>query len=183
VTGEAIPVYLGAECLRVCARMYPYLQPKEARENEAFNRRVANLGWNVIESGKAFELFDYPIFPFDVKHGEDLDSMAFAFGEDRGFVYISDVSRVPEAAMAMLRAIPRIRLLVVDALAETTYPTHFGIEDAVGLARALRPEKCLLVGMTCSLGLHEEVNERLRVMTRRDGIDVQLAYDGMVVPL
>jgi len=85
--------------------------------------------------------------------------------------------------MAALEEASPLDLLVLDALfVGKSHPTHFGLQDALGLVRALRPRKALLVGMSHEFR-HEEHNDMLRRLLAEEGLDVQLARDGMCVPL
>jgi phosphoribosyl 1,2-cyclic phosphate phosphodiesterase len=58
-----------------------------------------------------------------------------------GLAYLTDCSAVPESSMRLLGGLD---LLVVDALRIRPHPTHFSIDEALDLARALRPGRVLL---------------------------------------
>lgn len=122
---------------------------------------------------------------FAVEHGPRYLSLGFSFGpSDAKFVYISDVSRVPEYAMELLQAYDQVATLVVDCLdpgdSGFTYPTHFSLPQALELVRALRPQKTFLIGMTHAFE-HFAGNERLGKLLDEEGLDVQLAYDGQCI--
>ena len=61
-------------------------------------------------------------------------------------------------------------------------PTHASLEQSIGLARRYRPRRTLCVGMGDELE-HEATNTALRRLRRDEGLDVQLAHDGLFVPL
>jgi phosphoribosyl 1,2-cyclic phosphate phosphodiesterase len=110
--------------------------------------------------------------------------MGFIFGGEKKqkVCYISDISRMPPESLALIRAQGPLELLVLDALAlGFEHPTHFSVEQAVALCRELRPRRALLVGMG-SQGPHDATNALLRrlLLEGEGGLDVQLAYDGMV---
>ena len=69
------------------------------------------------------------------------------------------------------------------SLPRGTSPSHYCLPDSLELVRELRPRKTLLVGMSCELGLHDDVNEELGRLKGEEGIDVQLARDGQSVQL
>jgi hypothetical protein len=122
---------------------------------------------------------------FAVEHGPRFLSLGFGFGPSAAkFVYISDVSRVPPHTLQQLQAYERIATLVVDCLDPGdrgfTYPTHFSLPQALDLVRTLRPQKTLLVGMTHAFE-HHAGNARLAALLGEEGLDVQLAYDGLCV--
>jgi len=72
---------------------------------------------------------------------------------------------------------------MVEAASRDAQPDHFSFDDALGLIRCLRPARALLVGIgSCEVGDHDEVNEELAMLRASEGLDVQLAYDGMLLP-
>ena len=60
-----------------------------------------------------------------VLHGADYTCQAFVFGARDRVAYLSDVSAVPDKALAFLAAEP-LDLLVLDCLLEASHSTHFG---------------------------------------------------------
>ena len=71
-----------------------------------------------------------------VLHGGNYICMAFRFGALGEFLYLSDVSQVPEDTMKILKSQPA-EVLIVDALLKSgpNY-SHFGLPQALNLARA-----------------------------------------------
>ena len=74
-----------------------------------------------------------------------------------------------------------IGVLVVDALWRDPHFSHFSLSDALKLIRRLRPLRSLIIGITCDMGLHEDVNKELAALKKEEDLDVQLAYDGQVL--
>ncbi|PKL25160.1 MAG: MBL fold metallo-hydrolase [Spirochaetae bacterium HGW-Spirochaetae-3] len=58
-----------------------------------------------------------------------------------GFAYLTDCSAVPDSSRRLLGGLD---LLVVDALRLRPHPTHFSVDEALALARELRPGRLLL---------------------------------------
>lgn len=203
------PVFLNEQTLDDCKRCFPYLTGPVYREaNEDFDdsgsqitrackadegdipRRVSRVLWRVFST--YFETFSpvpgvhftsVPLF-----HGGDYICSGFVirgeFHKKSTVVYLSDVSKIPEQTMAFLDSLPFIDILVVDSLLRTErYASHFSLVDAIDLARRLKPTITRCVGMTCSLGLHEEVNEELAALHSTENLDIQLAYDGLRLAL
>jgi phosphoribosyl 1,2-cyclic phosphodiesterase len=111
--------------------------------------------------------------------------MGFVFSGDgtEKVCYISDISRMPPESLAAIRAQGPLALLVVDALAVGfEHPTHYSVEQAVALCRALRPRRALLVGMGSQIEYHA-TNMELRGLLASEGLDVQLAHDGLACPV
>ena len=124
-------------------------------------------------------------------HGEDCECNGFCFGEKEGIVYLSDISRMPTKTLEYIkswkerkaRSDSKFSLLVLDCLFfQGEHNTHFCLDDCVKLVRELKPERVLLVGMSCdSVPEHSEANKILRKLFEDDGIDCQLAYDGQKI--
>jgi phosphoribosyl 1,2-cyclic phosphodiesterase len=56
------------------------------------------------------------------------------------------------------------------------------MEEALELCRVLRPNRTLLVGMAATFD-HNETNEKLKMLLHSEGLDIQLAYDGLNVEI
>ena len=123
--------------------------------------------------------------PIPVEHGNDQPCLAFRFGN---VVYMSDVSRVPPAAMDAIRG---CEILVVDALkpGNRRHVSHLCEEEALELATELRPRLVLFTGMTHQWH-HQRDNARLckwsetyhRLHPDLPPMQVELAFDGLQVP-
>lgn len=141
-------------------------------------RTVSRLAYQHLYEGpggrlapyKTLEVEGLSITPLPVLHGGEYVCLGFEFspahqrqeGEvpaDR-FVYLSDVSEIPPKIMSSITrggAGSPPRVLVIDALKRTPHYSHFGLEEALEVCRQIRAERTLLVGMTCSMGDHDEV--------------------------
>jgi len=150
---------------------------------------VASLRWNVVAGPSLKEPFvpfhaaGMQVIPFPVFHGPTFLSLGFAMGKtNKKFVYISDVSEVPESVMKQLREWD-IEYLVVDTLhPEKRYISHFNLEDAIALVEEVKPRKTFLVGVSHYFD-HEVDNAKLATLKETKGIDVQVAHDGLKVDL
>jgi len=131
------------------------------------------------------------------QHGEDLVCLGFAFTVDGtpekdhngsssskeglNVIYLSDISRMlPETEDYILNKLPPTDVLVIDSLlVEKEHPVHYSLKQAIELARRLKPKKSYVVGMNCdNFRPHEEANEELKKV---EGLDIELAYDGLVI--
>lgn len=201
---DPIPVYLNQPTMDVCKNVFPYLMPSNHTAvdsaDKKLNRRVSRLNWQVYTHNDYFKPFkpipDVPIHltPVPMYHGGDYICMGYVIHvcasndpteaksySPKVIAYLSDVSALPEETMAFVTALPRIDLLVVDMLSDASSNIHFSRTDAIKLVRQLRPVEAVAVGMTCSLGLHDQVNEQLAVM-KEEGLSFRLAYDGERFP-
>lgn len=165
-------------------------------------RRVAKIAFEVFHETSDFHPVDSlpcTFTPLPVEHGSDYISMGFlikyspppASGGAEGtrslaqVVYISDVSKIPEETFDIIHsaaASAPINLLVLDTLSgeDKVHQTHFNIAEAVKAANAIRPQRCLLVGMSHAID-HDEGNAWLKA--RNLEFPMELAYDGLVVSI
>lgn len=178
-------VYLSDECRATVERTFPYLFPVK---NSSEKRFVSKVNWRRITNYQTFTPFEgLDMTPLPVKHGEDMECMGYMFGRRDTVVYLSDISRMlPETMGAIMQRKKEqggISLLIVDALHPVReYFSHFTLEQAVDLAREIGADKTLCVGMSSSFN-HEKHNKELHALLKGEGIDMQLAYDGLKVDL
>lgn len=102
--------------------------------------------------------------PVPVFHG-GLPVLGFRFGDT---AYVTDCNRIPDSSMELLEGLD---LLVLDALRYRPHPTHFNVEQALKVVRALRPGRTYLTHITHDLD-HQATNAALPS-------GVELACDGL----
>lgn len=200
-TPEPTPVYLNEDTMRVCRNVFPYLvPPSDLIKNgnsvkKDIPRRVAAIDWNVFHEKDYFKPFrpvkgvGIEFIPIPMLHGGDYVCMGFLITleetpttSEKVIAYLSDLHELPEPSLQFLKRQQRIDLLVVDVLTHNNLnKSHFCKDDAIELTRQLRPIKAVAVGMTCSIGFHEDVNAQLALL-KDEGIDFSLAYDGQRFP-
>ena len=166
-----MPIYSTQRTLDTCKRVFPYLFEGQ------FKTLTGKLETRAITPGVPFipEGVDLEIKPFEVEHGVGYMSLGFLFGTKERCAYISDVSRIPESVIEMLKE-SNISLLVIDSIAESPRPSHFSISQAVETVKLLKPKKTYLVGMSCSID-HYETNTYLESLN----LSIELAYDGLSI--
>ena len=159
--GTEIPVYGDEGTLADIRRIYRYIFT-ETQEGGGKPKIVLN------EVQEDFELFGIRIRSFQVYHGK-LPILAYRFDD---FAYVTDVSRIPDEAMAKLQ---NLELLILDAVRFDPHPTHFGLWQAMEIVEALKPKQTLFTHLSHHFD-HETTNAMLPPYA-------QLAYDGQVVDL
>ncbi|MCL7034212.1 hypothetical protein MKW94_021191, partial [Papaver nudicaule] len=120
-----------------------------------------------------------------VMHGEDYVSLGFLFGENSRVAYVSDVSRfLPSTEHVISKSgAGQLDLLILDTLYKTgSHNTHFCFPQTLEAIKRICPKQALLVGMTHEFDHHKD-NEFLAEWSKREGIPVQLARDGLRVPI
>eukprot|EP00929_Paragymnodinium_shiwhaense_P019288 TRINITY_DN13212_c0_g2_i1.p1 TRINITY_DN13212_c0_g2~~TRINITY_DN13212_c0_g2_i1.p1 ORF type:complete len:357 (+),score=49.23 TRINITY_DN13212_c0_g2_i1:75-1145(+) len=173
------PVFVSPRHMPKIRSAFPYLIP-EAVASQSVNRFVAKIDFlKQIDFQPMVCPGGLEITPVPVFHGKDYLCQAFVFGTKDRIAYLSDISAVPDETMAYLQKAP-IDLLVLDCLFWTHHATHLSFDEAVDLARKLRPKRTLLVGMSDQFE-HHETNARLRQLLSKEQLDVQLAHDGLCI--
>ena len=117
---------------------------------------LPDLRWHIIEHSVPLRLFGVEILPIPVEHGAYFAAgqvgkpfLCLSFLFDRSLLYMSDVSSVPADALALLaERVPSgtLSVLVVDCLRIGRHASHFGVGQAIALARTLRPTRTYLTG-------------------------------------
>jgi phosphoribosyl 1,2-cyclic phosphate phosphodiesterase len=108
------------------------------------------------------------VVPVPVLHGTR-PILGYRFGR---FAYLTDCSAIPQASLPLLQD---LEVLVIDALRIRPHPTHFSLDEAMTVARALGPRQTYFTHICHDLG-HEATCRRLPP-------GMQLAYDGLVLSL
>ena len=165
-------------------------------------RAVASLQYKLIEQFQPFVAAGLRMVPLPVMHGEDLVCLGFAFsvngsassnandGDNNqekkssgglNVVYLSDISRMlPTTETYIMEQLPPTDVLILDSLlVDREHPVHYSLKQAIELARRLKAKKTYIVGVNCDDFLpHDEANKELKKV---EGLDVELAYDGLVI--
>jgi phosphoribosyl 1,2-cyclic phosphodiesterase len=171
-----------------CERAFPYLMPRretyDAAAAPAVKRFVSNLDWRPFDDHASFNVCGLRFTSLPVEHGADYLCTGYAWGPDAAkCVVLSDYTAVGPEVYAKLRHWStggrRIALLVLDVLARDNPPrVHASLEQSLALARELRPVATRFVGMSHGLE-HGATNEELRALRDTEGLDCQLAHDGL----
>ncbi|CAK9096288.1 Putative hydrolase C777.06c [Durusdinium trenchii] len=183
---DPVPAFTGA------AKALKAAHEKENRDTDPLGTKiktfVASLAFTVMatpsleEPSEHFNAAGLELVPVPVFHGPDYISLGFAFGKTKKFVYISDCSEVPERTMKELKTWD-IDVLVIDTMhPNLKYRSHMSLEESLEVVRELAPRKTLLIGMMHSYD-HDSGNADLAKLRDTEGLDVQLAFDGLELPL
>lgn len=180
------PIYLTQDSMNSIAVKFPYLVQKKLKEGQEI-RRVAQLDWRIIEGNheKPFVASGLQFVPLPVMHGEDYVALGFCFGEKCKVAYISDISRFLPATESVISkaGAGQLDLLILDTLYKNgSHNTHFCFPQTLDAVKRICPKRALLIGMTHEFD-HLRDNIFLTEWSRREGIPVQLAHDGLRVPI
>ena len=100
---------------------------------------------------------------FDVIHGM-IKANGFLFNK---IAYISDCNKIPEAS---LKHLYKLDYLIIDCLKIEKHPSHFNYEDALNLAKLVKPRKTILTN------LHSDLD--YQVLKKRLPKNIVPAFDG-----
>ncbi|XP_044495869.1 putative hydrolase C777.06c [Mangifera indica] len=168
-----IPIYVARRDFEVMKKTHYYLVDTSSIIPGA---AVSELQFNIINE-EPFVVHDVKITPLPVWHGHGYRSLGFRFGN---VCYISDVSDIPEETYPLLKD---CEILIMDALRpDRSSATHFGLPRALEEVRKIKPKRTLFTGMMHLMD-HEKVSEDLTNLMDTEGLDVQLSYDGLCVPV
>ncbi len=123
---------------------------------------------DLFEITESVDLFGRRMQPVPVLHGQ-LPVNGYRCG---GFAYVTDCSFIPAESWSLLDG---LEVLILGALRYTEHPTHFSIEQAIGVARQVGARRTYLTHLA-----HEVDHDRPRV-TLPPG--VAFGYDGLVLEL
>jgi phosphoribosyl 1,2-cyclic phosphodiesterase len=162
-----------------------YVRPEDVRDTLSHtahylvDRSKATGGGSIaklqfIEAADSpFEVHGLRFTPLPVWHGRPHSANGYRVGST---CYIPDVSEFPSETRALIEGCD---LLILDALRPLrTHGSHLTLEQAIEEVRLLRPKRALFTGM-CHDIVHGPVNAALARLKDSDGLDIQLAYDGL----
>ncbi|XP_050203929.1 putative hydrolase C777.06c [Mercurialis annua] len=184
---DPIPVYLSQFTLDSICLKFHYLT-KERLPGAKKKKSIAQLEWRKIEEDcqRPFVASGLQFVPLPVMHGEDYIYLGFLFGEKVRIAYISDVSRFPESTEYVISkaGAGQVDLLILEASRKSGPPggAHFCLSQTLEALKRLCPKQALLTGMGHEFD-HYKDNEFLAKWSKREGIAVQLARDGLRVPI
>ena len=160
LSGRPIPCYATPETWARIRRTFFYVFESGAQKGGGLPEVEAHDITGPLEIGGV------RVVPVPVWHGR-MPVLGFRFGR---FAYLTDCNRLDDAAWGLLEG---VETLVVDALRGRSHPTHFSVDDALGVVSRIRPARAYLTHMAHDLG-HVATNARLPA-------GVELAYDGLVL--
>lgn len=181
---QTLPIHLSNHTMTAVKRTYPYLIPRPPSPGEV-KRHVASVDFKLFKPFSPFKVNDLSITPLPVIHGEDCTCFGFSFGTKEKVLYLSDISWMPADTSNFISSLGEIDILVLDTLFFfRSHNTHFGLKEAEELIREIKPKKCYLVGMSCDeVPPHDEANALLKKRFSDTPISVELAYDGLTLPV
>lgn len=149
---------------------FPYCFPDaEARAGEWVRWSLPTLRTETLSG--PFNLFGLRVTPMSVLHNE-LEVTAYRFDDADGHsvVYATDCNYISDETREKILG---TNVLILDLLRERPHVSHFGLSEAVEVAREIQAGQTYFVHMSHMLE-HHETNAQLPD-------SMELAYDGLVV--
>lgn len=166
-----VPVHCTAEVEQRIRSVFSYAFDPVARQFPAGGvpqLEFQTIGPDATGTMKPFNTLGATIIPIPLLHGRQ-KVLGFRIGN---LAYCTDVKEIPETSFPLLEG---VETLILDALRQRPHPTHMHLEQAVETSRELGVRRAIFTHICHNLD-HESTNAQLP-----DGME--LAYDGLVVPL
>ena len=161
--GARLPVWADADTTEVLLSRFAYVfvQPPGSLYPPILDLRAIDGAFEVEGAGGGIR-FE----PFQVEHGR-IEALGFRLG---GLAYLPDVSAIPEAAWP---ALANLDVLIIDALRRRPHPTHFNLEQSLGLIERVTPRRAVLTDM------HNDLD--YATLSAELPAHIVAAYDGLVI--
>ncbi len=129
---------------------------------------IPNIATHSIN--EPFELFGKAVIPLPVDHGKLGGCYGYRIGS---MAYIPDVKTLPPQTLGALH---ELDLLVLNCLRETReHVSHLILEQSVGLARNIKPRRCMFVHMSHDINY---VSDSAKLDSW-----MEFAYDGLKIDI
>ena len=188
-----MPVYASAETMRDLARVFQfafealnpfpgYLKPEPHEIDGPFKLGLTTITplpvphGNAIVNGYLFSrarrnIEAGPVHPISEAIGGESVTFRDLATEEKLVVYLSDCSGVPDAVIELIQG---VKFLIIDALREKPHPTHLNVEQALAVARRVRPEETYLTHIAHELPQAAESRLPERAHIAYDGLKLNL---------
>ncbi|XP_074267294.1 putative hydrolase C777.06c [Silene latifolia] len=184
-----LPIYATQECVDSVLSRFPHLSMEADKKGRVQRQESPPVDWRIIEGQyeNPFVASGLQFNPLPVMHGEDYVSLGYLFGDKCKVAYVSDVSRFPSSTESVISESGggQLDLLILDTntihLIEGP-STHLCFPKALDAVKKIRPKSALLIGMNHAYD-HDRINASLMDWSQREGVPVQLAYDGLRIPI
>jgi len=158
-----LPVYGPPDTLERLSHRFSYIFDEEPPPPGTPKPELTTVP---LKPGQPVTIAGMPVLPIPFEHGS-LTVYGYRIGD---LAYLTDVKRVPPAAMEQLKG---LKLLVLNALLDRPHPTHLSISEAVDTARAIGAVRTLFTHLTHK---HSHLD-----LSRRLPHGIEPAHDGLTI--
>ena len=163
--GQSVPIYCEPKVEQRIRRSFDYAfsdhEPTHAGATPGLVFQTISL--------RPFDMLGARVIPIRLTHGPRFDVLGFRVGN---VAYCTDTNGLPDESWNLLTGLD---VLVLDALRIKPHATHFSLEEAVEVAKRLKPKRTLFTHVSHDLD-YRETNAALPA-------GMELAFDGLRVPL
>lgn len=155
---KSLNVFAEENVLKAVELKMPYVFRKQ------WHPALPHFTMNKIDL-EPFEVEHIPVTPIRVMHGH-LPILGYRIGN---MAYLTDLKEMPEEEYDKLKGLD---VLIIEALRQTSHPSHETIEEALLNIQRIAPKEAYLIHLSHQAGLHAEIE-----VTLPSG--VHCAYDGL----
>lgn len=161
-----MPIYATASTMEPLRNIFRY-----AFDDPKPWKNYLRLDPHLIDYHETFQIGKTSVHPVELPHGKfTTTGYVIHRGAQKLLAYFTDCSEIPESARI---AAEGVELLVLDALRDTTHPTHMNFEQAISSARSIGPTSTYFIHMS------HDVSHAAKRDELPEGF--YLAYDGLKV--
>ncbi len=155
---KSLNVFAEKNVLKAVELKMPYVFRKQ------WHPALPHFTMNKIDL-EPFEVEYIPVTPIRVMHGH-LPILGYRIGD---MAYLTDLKEMPEEEYDKLKGLD---VLIIEALRQTSHPSHETIEEALLNIQRIAPKEAYLIHLSHQAGLHAEIEATLPS-------GVHCAYDGL----
>ena len=163
--GHAVPVYCEPNVEQRLRQSFDYAFSDRKQTHRG---SIPQLSMNTISTAP-FEVLGTKVIPIRLYHGPRFKVLGFRIGN---IAYCTDTNEIPEQSWPLLEGLD---CLILDALRRKPHATHFGLDEAVEVAKKIGAKRTVFTHISHDLE-HEQTNKDLPD-------SMELAYDGMQLTL
>lgn len=162
-TRRAMPVHADDATVESLRRLFSYAFDSGAQAGGGVPRL------ELVPIRGPFRLGAQEVVPVPLMHGR-WRILGFRFGR---LAYLTDCNEVPESSRPLLKGLD---VLVLDALRRRAHPTHFSLDEAVGVAGQIGARRTFFTHIAHDLG-HAETSGGLPpgMALAHDGLTLEVA--------
>ncbi len=162
VLNKRIDIYGAKRTLDMIKTEFPYIFTKQRYFG------APQIDINEIDI-LPFSIDGYEFIPIRVMH-DKLPILAYRIGD---FSYITDASHIDKDELEKVKG---SKVVVLNALRNSSHNSHFSVQQAVEIIREINPERAYLTHMSHFIGKHEDLDEKLPAF-------IHPAYDGLKIEI
>tara|TARA_X000001036_G_scaffold381623_1_gene373774 strand:- start:685 stop:1452 length:768 start_codon:yes stop_codon:yes gene_type:complete len=156
---KKIPVYGSKRTIKALLSKYTFCFKPRHGYKPIMKSNIINGQFTIKSNNKKIK-----IIAFDVVHGM-IKATGFLF---KKVAYISDCNKIPKKS---LKNLYNLDYLIIDSLKNAKHPSHFSFNEAVNLAKIVKPKKTILTNLHTDLDYYK--------LKKKLPKNIFPAYDGL----